>query len=145
MPFIGELVVKQLPVKTIKKRFLKIFPYKKKVLEWEVYEPLSYQDDKLRLKVTVPKGSKTDFASIPRIFWPILPPAGRYSKAAVVHDYCYRHGLFTREISDLIFLHAMEELDVAKWKRFVMFWAVRLFGKHSYRKRRNDSAPTTRN
>jgi len=144
MPFIGDLVVKQLPVKTIKKRFLKIFPYRKKVLEWEVYEPLSYQDDKLRLKVTVPKGSKTDFASIPRIFWPILPPVGRYSRAAVVHDYCYRHGLFTRKISDLIFLHAMEELGVAKWKRFVMFWAVRLFGKHAYRKWRNDPASATR-
>ena len=133
MPFIGDLVVKQLPVKTIKKRFLKIFPYKKKVLEWEIYEPLSYQDDKLRLKVTVPKGSKTDFASIPRIFWPILPPVGRYSKAAVVHDYCYRHGLFTRGISDLVFLHAMEELKVPKWKRIIMYRVVRLFGRSSYK------------
>jgi len=144
MPFIGELVVKQLPVKVIRTGFLWFSTYKKAVLEWEIYEDLTYQDNKLDIKITVPKGAKTDFASIPRIFWPILPPVGRYSKAAVVHDYCYRHGLFTRKISDLIFLHAMEELGVAKWKRFVMFWAVRLFGKHAYQKWRNDPASATR-
>ena len=132
MPFIGELVVKQLPVKVIRTGFLWFFTCKKTILEWEIYEDLTYQDDKLKLKITVPKGSKTDFASIPRIFWPILPPVGRYSKAAVVHDYCYRHGLFTRKISDLVFLHAMEELKVPKWKRVVMYWAVRLFGWFAY-------------
>ena len=132
MPFIGELVVKQLPVKEIRKKLLGVFPYKKKVLEWEVYEDFSYEDRKLDLVIEIPKGSKTDFASIPRIFWPILPPVGRYSRAAVVHDYCYRHGLFTRKISDLIFFHAMEELKVPKWKRIVMYWAVRLFGWFAY-------------
>ena len=27
-------------------------------------------------KIVVPKGTVTDFASVPRIFWVILPPAG---------------------------------------------------------------------
>ena len=133
MPFKGELVVKQLPVKVIKTRFLWFSARKKTVLEWEIYENLTYQDDKLGIKVTVPKGQTTDFASIPRIFWPILPPVGRYSRATVVHDYLYRYGLFTRKDCDLIFLHAMEELNVAKWKRTIMFWAVRLFGKSAYK------------
>jgi len=132
MPFTGELIVKQLPVKTVKRSFLGI-PYKHIVLEWEICKEFSYQDDKLGIKVTVPKGAKTDFASIPRIFWPILPPVGRYSRAAVVHDYLYRHGLFTRKECDLVFLHAMEELNVVKWKRIIMYKAVRLFGKSAYK------------
>ena len=134
MPFSGELVVKQLPVKIIRTRFLWFSTRKKTVLEWEIYEDLTYKDDKLGIKVTVPKGQTTDFASIPRIFWPILPPVGRYSRAAVVHDYLYRHGLFTRKDCDLIFLHAMEELNVAKWKRVIMYRAVRLFGAPAYKK-----------
>ena len=31
----------------------------------------------------VPAGFETDFASIPRIFWRLLPPVGRYGKAAL--------------------------------------------------------------
>ena len=132
MPFSGELIVKQLPVREVKSSFLGI-PFKHTVLEWEICKEFSYQDDKLGIKVTVPKGAKTDFASIPRVFWPILPPVGRYSKAAVVHDYLYRNGLFTRKDCDLVFLHAMEELNVAKWKRVIMYRAVRLFGKSAYK------------
>ena len=132
MPFIGELIVKQLPVKTVQISFLGI-RYRHTVLEWEICKEISYQDDKLGIKITVPKGAKTDFASIPRIFWPILPPVGRYSRAAVVHDYLYRHGLFTRKDCDLVFLHAMGELNVAKWKRIIMYRAVRLFGKSAYK------------
>jgi hypothetical protein len=39
--------------------------------------------------VSAPPGFLTDFASVPKIFWKILPPNGRYGKAAVIHDYCY--------------------------------------------------------
>jgi len=35
-------------------------------------------------------------------------------------------------IADLVFLHAMRELDVPEWKQTVMFEAVRLFGKSAY-------------
>jgi len=133
MPFIGDLVVKQLPIKVVRKQFLWFFSCKKTVLEWQIYKDLTYRDDKLGIMVTVVKGATTDFASIPRPFWPILPPVGRYSKAAVVHDYCYRNGLFDRQTADLLFLHAMEELGVAKWKRLVMYNAVRAFGFSAYR------------
>jgi hypothetical protein len=41
----------------------------------------------MEMMIRVPVGYRTDFASIPRFFWRILPPAGRYGKAAVVHDW----------------------------------------------------------
>ncbi|MCK5788869.1 MAG: DUF1353 domain-containing protein, partial [Chlamydiia bacterium] len=37
--------------------------------------------------ITIPVGFRTDFATIPRPFSGILFPVGRYSKAALVHDY----------------------------------------------------------
>jgi len=86
--------------------------------------------------IKVPAGFITDFASIPKIFWSVLPPDGPYAKAAVVHDYCYRTGCYSKWKSDLIFLEGMRVLQVAKWKRRTMFTAVVLFGWFAWYKRR---------
>ena len=88
--------------------------------------------------VDVPKGFRTNFASVPRIFWNIIPPDGKHGKAAVVHDYLYStHGLFgrySRQRCDEIFLEAMEVLGVGAIKRNIMFRAVRWFGKSAWDK-----------
>jgi hypothetical protein len=86
--------------------------------------------------IKVPIGFITDFASIPKVFWGILPPDGPYAKAAVIHDYCYRYGLYTRRRSDQIFLEGMEVLEVERWKRTTMYYAVRDFGWYSWYRRR---------
>ena len=39
--------------------------------------------------VTVPIHFKTDFASTPRFLWAFFPPYGKYTEAAVLHDYLY--------------------------------------------------------
>ena len=85
-------------------------------------------------EVTVPKGTTTDFASIPRLLWPIFPPDGRrYMRAAIVHDYLYRTGKAPRALADQMFLMLMTQDGVPWWKRTLMFWAVRLFGKKAYK------------
>ena len=78
--------------------------------------------------VEVPKGFKTDFASVPKILWNIIPPDGNYTQASVLHDFLYFKQMFTREKCDQIFLEAMGVLQVKKWKRNIMFWALRMFG-----------------
>lgn len=78
--------------------------------------------------IIVPEGFVTDFASVPRIFWPIIDPVGKHGKAAVIHDYCYATALYPRLRSDQIFLEGMEVLKVEEWKRETMFYAVVLFG-----------------
>lgn len=96
--------------------------------------------------VAVPAGFLTDFASIPRIFRIIIPKLGRWNKAAVIHDYIYqgKHQLksslgcpmrFTRKQADLIFLDAMKDLGVVRWKRNLMWLAVRVGGLMAWRKR----------
>lgn len=90
-----------------------------------------------RIEVVVPEGFETDFASTPRLLYPIFPPIGIYNKAAMVHDYLYSKECLleiSRLQADRFFLQAMEVLKVAKWKRCVMFLAVRIFGKFYFRR-----------
>src|SRR5690348_11529740 len=39
--------------------------------------------------VKVPIGFVTDFASIPRVFWTMLPKDGLYTYPAIIHDFLY--------------------------------------------------------
>lgn len=82
------------------------------------------------LSVIVPKGFKTDLASVPRIFWRAFPPFGEYSQAAIVHDYLYNTPMtgVSREIADAIFLAAMVELGVSWFDRQVIHKGVRVGG-----------------
>lgn len=91
-------------------------------------------------KIVIPDGFVTDFASVPRIFWRIIPPWGEYSPAAVVHDYLYLVGTLKRGVVDKIFLQIMTQLGVSLWKRQVMYIAVRIAGSRGWnRYRKNES------
>lgn len=81
--------------------------------------------------VTVPKGFLTDFASVPKCLWSICPPRGKYTQAAVLHDYLYQTGA-GRNYADEWFLIFMEELGVSWWRRRAMWAAVRVFGWRYY-------------
>jgi uncharacterized protein DUF1353 len=76
----------------------------------------------------VPEGFVTDFASIPRLLWPLLPKWGDYGWAAVLHDYLYWEQSLCREDSDAILLEAMMRSSVPPWRRQLIYRAVRLFG-----------------
>lgn len=78
--------------------------------------------------IYVPSGFVTDFASVPRPIWNILPPTGRYGKAAVIHDWLYRCTDVDRATCDRVFLEAMETLGVSWFTRRTMWLAVRAFG-----------------
>jgi len=88
-------------------------------------------------RVVVPAGFQTDFASSPFIVWPLIPPWGRYSKAATVHDFLYQRGTRTRGEADRIFLEAMCVLKVVTWQRYPMWLYVRIFGWLAWRRKRN--------
>ena len=84
-----------------------------------------------RAVVEVPRGFRTDFASIPRFLWPIFPPdAGDTRRAATLHDflYCQPHCGFNRAQADALFRLALKE-DGAVWIKRWLFWlGVRLGG-----------------
>lgn len=101
---------------------------------WKVHEPFDFylSDDKNDV-IEIPVGFLTDLASVPRIMWSFLPPDGKYAKAAIIHDYLYDNALRTKQEADLIFLDAMTVLGVPKWKRTVMYLAVKYFGRGKYK------------
>ncbi|EMC1696318.1 DUF1353 domain-containing protein [Salmonella enterica] len=107
---------------------------------WRVYEPFEfYLSDDNSDVIEVPAGFVTDLATIPRIFWTILPPDGKYAKAAIIHDWMYDNALRTKKEADKIFLDGMTVLGVPKWKRAVMYQAVRLFGRGNYRNKHTET------
>ena len=101
---------------------------------WTLVVPFEYHVGELGSGevIKAPEFFITDFASIPRLFWSILPPWGRYGKAAIIHDYCYRSHLYDRLRCDEIFLEAMGVLGVRPWTRRIIFRAVRIFGALAY-------------
>lgn len=76
----------------------------------------------------VPAGQDTDFASVPvGLSW-LIPRYGRWTKAAILHDYLWRctpNGICKRD-ADGIFRRALRELGVPMYKRHIMWSAVRL-------------------
>lgn len=85
--------------------------------------------------VTIPAGTFTDFASIPRLFRWLIPVNGRHRLPAILHDYLYGSGgelpcgvQYTREEADQEFYTAMRHQGVRRLKALVMYRAVRVFG-----------------
>lgn len=81
----------------------------------------------------IPVGFHTDFASVPRWLWCIVPPWGRYSPATVFHDFLYSKALLPRWLIDWNFLEHMKKLGVKPWRCRVMYWCVRIFGRKHYK------------
>jgi hypothetical protein len=114
--------------------------------KWIVIEPLIYWSEKYRINVIVPIGFETDFASVPRLPLIYLIAGGTANAAAIVHDFLYQYGMRYHKIkerkeADYIFYEAMRDTNVPRWRAFLMWSAVRGFGRCFF-DRRGRSAPT---
>ena len=81
--------------------------------------------------ITIPKGFKTDFGSVPQIFQSIVSPVGKPTEAYVLHDYlCVRaiKGEIPRKEADLKFKEALKVLKVNKVKIYIIYFWVRIYG-----------------
>jgi uncharacterized protein DUF1353 len=96
--------------------------------DWKVLRALTYRASTEDFEV--PVGEHTDFASVPREFVWFIPRYGRYTKAAILHDYLCSKVVPAHTISrieaDGIFRQAMRELGVPFLRRWIMWAAVRL-------------------
>lgn len=101
----------------------------------------------------IPSGFKTDFASIPRLFWSFIAPSdSTILVPAIAHDYLYSHTWiegyelvegklgqekkvrFNRLKADLLLRDKMRSFKARIIKRNLVFLAVRLFGWWRYKK-----------
>ncbi|HVH00216.1 MAG TPA: DUF1353 domain-containing protein [Miltoncostaeaceae bacterium] len=96
---------------------------------WRTEQEISYFDGERTW--VAPKGTRTDFASVPRLLTWLIPRTGRWDKAAIVHDRLCSHpdeqnGGVTRAKADELFRHMLRHLEVAFLRRWFMWGAVRL-------------------
>lgn len=94
---------------------------------WGVRRAFEYRGAEQTFRV--PVGQATDFASVPRLFVWFLPRYGRYTKAAILHDYLWRELACKGDIAyvdaDGLFHRAMREAGVPFLQRWIMWGAVR--------------------
>lgn len=79
-------------------------------------------------KFIIEAGYISNFASVPRVFWSIIPPHGRSANASIVHDYMYEHVMDYRLLVDFFFFRNLLN-DVPEWQAVLMATIVRLRGK----------------
>ena len=87
-----------------------------------------------------PIGGTTDGLSVPRCVQNIIPATGGDWFSGVLHDSAYRRQIelisdgewhkafFTQQMADNLILEAMESQGVGWFMRYLIFFALRLFG-----------------
>ena len=98
---------------------------------WDLLSDFSVVSETLG-SITVPIGFSTDFNSIPRGLWNLLPP-DEYGEAAVIHDYLYRFGEcngkpITRGDADSVHREFVHFRHAPSWKERMMYWGLRMGG-----------------
>jgi len=83
-------------------------------------------------EVVIPEGFVTDFASVPRLPIVYLAVGNKGHKAAVLHDWLYQTGKYSRANCDSYFYHALREAGVSYFHAWAMYTAVRLAGGKYY-------------
>lgn len=85
-------------------------------------------------RVGIYKGFVSDFVSIPWMLRLLASPTGKWSHAALFHDFLYKTHLASRKEADEIFFKIMRDFKVPDWKSKGAYYLVRLFGSYAYRK-----------
>ena len=78
----------------------------------------------------VPAGCITDGASIPRFLWRVIdhPFQSDYIEVYVEPDHDYEIGKIPRKEADQKMLNGLKAKGMGYFKRYTIYWAVRLFG-----------------
>lgn len=87
-------------------------------------------------RFTVPVGSPTDGASVPKFLWNLFPPFGSYWEPAILHDWLYRSTDIPKKTCDSLFLEAMLDHNVPRLKAETIYLAVKWFGGAAFKEDR---------
>lgn len=99
-------------------------------ITWTVNEPMDYEVGSVGSgeRIVVPVGFKSDFGSVPQLFWNIVSPIGHAARAYVLHDYLYTVQIYTRLKTDNILLEALGVLGVNWLQKWLIYRGVRIGG-----------------
>ncbi|WP_088240944.1 DUF1353 domain-containing protein [Calothrix rhizosoleniae] len=123
--------------------------YHPKKNRWFLREKYCYQDKNKKSEITLYEGFDFDLATIPRPFWKIIAIHELSIEATSIHDFMYytqggqkthagnqkilgsiepKEVIYSRKDADYLFLKMMEEAGISKWRRFLAYIGVRIFG-----------------
>lgn len=116
-----------------------ITPVSEKLYRLDADYTYVYRKNDRSISITVPKGTLSDLASVPRILWAIIPRDGLASGPAEIHDWLYKNkGLIVRPLQpniilsraecDEVLLQALLDAGCTPAKAYTMYYAVRSFG-----------------
>lgn len=108
--------------------------------QWVVAAPLKYVSLVAGRTIIVPKGFRTDLASVPRLPIIYLLCGGTSNEAAVVHDHLYSTKPVPRHIADAVLREASRVTGVPAWRRYMIWAGVRLFGWSHWKSRKQVDA-----
>jgi hypothetical protein len=77
-------------------------------------------------RYVIPRGFVTDYASVPRFFQRLVPQRGKYSPAALIHDFFYWSGLVSKAEADAALYEISGELGVCWADRQLLLRGVQL-------------------
>jgi len=106
---------------------------------WRLLSPLVYQSDLLGDILTVPVGTTTDFASVPRVPFAFWFLADRGNEAATLHDWLYtpdangNHPVKDRAIADAILKEACLAQGCPSWVAYSLWAGVRIGGESHWK------------
>lgn len=110
-------------------------PIKTKDGKYRLVHDWQLNHDRIVPILIVPKGYKTDLASIPK--WAFWWKRGLYDKAAICHDYIWDYGYlktswgkefpFTRRESDRLFYEICLAVGVSRITALLMYLGVRIY------------------
>lgn len=135
---------------------------------FELTTPMRYLWQRKECVIEIPAGTRTDFASIPRMARPLIPVNGAHRLAAILHDYLYYCAgsvtalatvdnstgditqpnrvtflEYTRKEADQEFKLAMRVEGVGTVKAAAMYRAVRIGGWVFFNSRRRELGKST--
>lgn len=105
--------------------------------QWVLTRALLYTSDVAGRTFIVPRGFRTDLASVPR--WPLIYwlCGATSDEAACIHDFLYSTHEVSRATADAVLREASAVTGVPAWRRWLMYWGVRIWGGSHW-----DPAPT---
>lgn len=106
-------------------------------VDWELQHEVRYVTNTGDV-IYIPAGFIFDFASIPWLFRRLFQPAtGKHRDGALVHDWIFRtaDSPYTFEQANNIFNDIMILRKTENWKRVLMYNAVKIGGRSSFKER----------
>lgn len=93
---------------------------------------LDYQSKLYGGVLSAPVGFETNYVTGRKLLVVRRIVQDKMNRAAVIHDLIYETGMLSRRMADDIFLEAMLACNVARWRAYAAWSAVRLVGSKFY-------------